>query len=105
MTTTGRTRSVSPAGVPLDAQGRDCPASAPMSGHCGAIWTRPIPGQFRDPDLHFYDLSAAIGLLVALHRVATDRPTVLAPRLADLMRHATSSDRPHAQIRELARLV
>ncbi|MCM3885045.1 ATP-binding protein [Frankia sp. R82] len=62
------------------------------------------PGQFRDPTLHFYDMSAAVGLLVALHRVATDRPAVLTPHRADFVRHATSSERPHAQIRELARL-
>jgi hypothetical protein len=60
-------------------------------------------GVFRDPRLHFYRLSAAAGLLVALHRVATDRPALLGPHLADLVRHATSRDLPHAQIRELAR--
>jgi hypothetical protein len=60
-------------------------------------------GAFRDPSLHFYRLSAAAGLLVALHRVATERPALLAPHLADLVRHATSHDLPHAQIRELAR--
>ena len=61
------------------------------------------PGAFRDHSLHFYSLSAAAGLLVALQRVASDRPDVLAPHLNDLIRHATSRDLPHAQIRELAR--
>ncbi len=61
------------------------------------------PGPFRDKDLHFYQLSAATGLLVALHRVATDEPALLASHLDDLIRHATSRELPHAQIRELAR--
>ena len=58
---------------------------------------------FRDPSLHFYRLSASAALLVALQRVAVEHPAVLAPHFADLARHATSPDLPHAQIRELAR--
>ncbi|MET8808634.1 ATP-binding protein [Streptomyces sp. NPDC004546] len=58
---------------------------------------------FRAPELHFYRLSACAGLLVALERVATERPAVLAAHFADLARHATSRELPHAQIRELAR--
>jgi hypothetical protein len=60
-------------------------------------------GAFRDPALHFYRLSAAAGLLVALERVAAERPAVLVPHLDAFIRHATSCDLPHAQIRELAR--
>lgn len=58
---------------------------------------------WRDPSLYFYRLSAVVGLLVALDRVAADRPNVLAPHLDVFVRHATSRELPHAQIRELAR--
>ncbi|MFE7509879.1 hypothetical protein ACFU8I_01370 [Streptomyces sp. NPDC057540] len=61
------------------------------------------PGPFRDSKLHFYRLSAIAGLLVALQRVAADRPAVLVPHLSVLVRYATSRDLPHVQIRELAR--
>ncbi|MEY9842674.1 AAA family ATPase [Streptacidiphilus sp. EB103A] len=57
----------------------------------------------RDPTLHFYRLSAVTGLLTALHRVACDRPALMQDHLAVFIRHATSTDLPHAQIRELAR--
>ncbi|MFC9250401.1 NACHT domain-containing protein [Amycolatopsis thailandensis] len=60
-------------------------------------------GVFRDPSLHFYSMSAAAALLVALERIAIERPAVLTPHQEDLARHATSRDLPHVQIRELAR--
>lgn len=60
-------------------------------------------GAFRDPSLHFYRMSAAAALLMALQRVAAERPEALDPHLAAFVRHATSCDFPHAQIRELAR--
>jgi hypothetical protein len=60
-------------------------------------------GQYRDPELHFYRLSALAGLLTALARVAADRPALLAPHVQALVRIATSRDLPHVQIRELAR--
>jgi hypothetical protein len=60
-------------------------------------------GAYRDPALHFYQLSAAAALLVALARVAADKPAVLAAYLPAFVRHATSRELPHAQIRELAR--
>lgn|GEM_PF-1143581 len=64
----------------------------------------PDPGAFRDPSLRFYRYSAAAASLVALQRVASERPAVVRPHLADLLRHATSLELPHAQIRELARM-
>jgi NACHT domain len=64
---------------------------------------QPDPGAFRDPKLHFYSMSATVGLLVALQRVAHEKPEILTPHLDDLARHATSTNLPHAQIRELAR--
>lgn len=60
---------------------------------------------FRDPSLHFYSMSACAALLVALHRVALDQPTVLAPHLSNFVHHATRRDLPHVQIRELARRI
>jgi hypothetical protein len=61
------------------------------------------PGAFRDSKLHFYSMSATVGLLVSLQRVAYEKPEILRPYLDDLIRHATSNSLPHAQIRELAR--
>ena len=81
----------------------DPSATAPLTAALVRCLDRGDVGAFRDPSLHFYRLSAAAGLLVALHRVAAERPALLAPHLADLVRHATSRDLPHAQIRELAR--
>ena len=81
----------------------DPAATAPLTAALVRCLDRNDIGPFRDPALHFYRLSAAAGLLVALHRVATEHPTLLAPHLTDLIRHATSRDLPHAQIRELAR--
>ncbi|MFB8168296.1 hypothetical protein ACFC60_10145 [Kitasatospora purpeofusca] len=81
----------------------DSAAVAPLAAALVRCLDQEDPGAFRDPSMHFYQLSATASLLVALHRVAVDRPAVLAPHLADLIRHATSRDLPHAQIRELAR--
>lgn len=64
---------------------------------------QPDPGPYRDPGLHFYQLSAAAAMLSTLARVAADRPEVLAGQIPALVRHATSRELPHAQIRELAR--
>lgn len=64
---------------------------------------QPDPGPYRDSGLYFYQLSAAAAMLSALARVATDRPEVLAGQISALVRHATSRELPHAQIRELAR--
>ena len=63
----------------------------------------PAPGAFRDPTLHFYCMSAAAALLAALQRTAQEKPEILAPHLDDLVRHATKTELPHIQIRELAR--
>lgn len=60
-------------------------------------------GPYRDPSLPFYRFSAAAALLIALARVATNKPAILTPHASVLVRHATSQDLPHAQIRELAR--
>lgn len=64
---------------------------------------QPDPGAFRDPGLYFYGMSAATALLVAIERVAHEKPEILTPHLDDLVRHAISTDLPHTQIRELAR--
>lgn len=77
--------------------------TTPLAASLVACLDRPDAGAFRDPALHFYRLSAAAGLLVALCRVAFERPAVLVPHRQDLIRHATSREVPHAQIRELAR--
>lgn len=61
-------------------------------------------GSFRAEDLHFYRLSAVTSLLIAVQRVAAERPEVVSPHLTDLVRHATSKLLPHVQIRELARM-
>ncbi|BFO19644.1 hypothetical protein SHKM778_60320 [Streptomyces sp. KM77-8] len=58
---------------------------------------------YRAQALYFYRLSAVTGLLTALHRVACDKPALMREHLAVFIRHATSTDLPHAQIRELAR--
>jgi hypothetical protein len=81
----------------------DPAVTAPLAADLVGCLDRIEAGAFRAPDLHFYRLSAAAGLLVALCRVANERPAVIAPHLEDLIRHATSRDLPHAQIRELAR--
>ena len=83
----------------------DPATTAPLAAALVRCLDRADPGAFRDPALYFYRLSAAAGLLVALAAVAADRPALLVPHLADLVRHATSRDLPHAQIRELARQV
>ena len=64
---------------------------------------QPDLGPYRDSGLYFYELSAAAAMLAALARVAADRPEVLAGQIPALVRHATSRELPHAQIRELAR--
>ncbi|MBD0840717.1 ATP-binding protein [Streptomyces sp. TRM68416] len=81
----------------------DVPAAAPLATQLVQCLDLSDTGPYRDRDLHFYRLSASAGLLVALRRIAAERPAILAPHRADLVRHATSSDLPHAQIRELAR--
>ncbi|MFE3559490.1 hypothetical protein ACFXKW_32240 [Streptomyces sp. NPDC059193] len=81
----------------------DSTAVAPLVAKLVRCLDGQDPGAFRDPGLHFYQLSAAAALLVTLHRVVVDRPALLAPHLAALVRHATNRDLPHAQIRELAR--
>jgi hypothetical protein len=81
----------------------DAHSTAPLAAQLVQCLDLSDPGPFRDRDLHFYRLSASAGLLVALRRIAAERPTILTPYFADLVRHATSSDLPHAQIRELAR--
>ena len=81
----------------------DPAATAPLTAALVRCLDGAETGAFRDPALHFYRLSATAGLLVALHQVAVDHPALLVPHLDDLIRHATSRDLPHAQIRELAR--
>ena len=61
------------------------------------------PGNYRSADLHFYTMSALAALLVALQRVAHERPDVLAAHIDVLVAAATSTANPHVQIRELAR--
>jgi hypothetical protein len=77
--------------------------TAPLTAKLVDCLDRKDAGAFRDPALHFYHLSAAAALLVALHRVAIDQPDLLTPHLPALTRHATSHTLPHAQIRQLAR--
>jgi hypothetical protein len=79
-------------------------STSPLVSALVGLLDRTDAGRYRDPALHFYRLSAMAALLVALHRVALDRPALLAPHLGDLARHARNVDPPHAQIRELARL-
>ncbi|MEW9533628.1 hypothetical protein [Microbispora sp. NPDC049125] len=74
-----------------------------FAGKLVACLDRTDAGPFRDPALLFYRMSAAAGLLVALQRVAAERPSVLTAYLSDLIQHATSREFPHVQIRELAR--
>ena len=81
----------------------DPAATAPLAAALVGCLDRADAGAFRTPALHFYRLSAMAGLLVALERVAADRPALLLPHLDVFIRHATSRDLPHAQIRELAR--
>jgi hypothetical protein len=81
----------------------DSPAVAPLAAQLVQCLDFSDAGPFRDRNLHFYRLSAKAGMLVALRRTATERPSILVPHRAHLVRHATSSDLPHVQIRELAR--
>ncbi|MEV4296080.1 ATP-binding protein [Microbispora rosea] len=74
-----------------------------FAGKLVACLDRTDAGPFRDPKLLFYRMSAAAGLLVALQRVAAERPSVLTAHLPDLIQHATGREFPHVQIRELAR--
>ncbi|MEU5993881.1 hypothetical protein ABZ806_33330 [Spirillospora sp. NPDC047418] len=60
---------------------------------------------FRSATLEFFPLSARHWLLIAFARVASDRPTVLAPLAAELAAAAADRSQPHAAIRELARQV
>jgi hypothetical protein len=60
-------------------------------------------GLYRDPRLHFYNMSAVAALLAALARVSTEKPGLLAPHAEALIGLATGREFPHAQIRELAR--
>lgn len=64
---------------------------------------QPDPGPYRDSGLQFYPFSASAAMLATLARVAADRPGVLAGQVPTLVRHATSGELPHVQIRELAR--
>lgn len=75
----------------------------PLAAALVACLDRADAAPFRAPALHFYRLSAVTGLLTALHRVAWDKPALMREHLAVFVRHATSTDLPHAQIRELAR--
>ncbi len=61
------------------------------------------PGNYRSAELHFYAMSAVAALLVALQRVAHERPDILAAHVDALVAAATSTANPHVQIRELAR--
>jgi len=81
----------------------DHTVTAPLAASLVRCLDRTGAAAYRDPTLHFYRLSAMAGLLVGLQRVAVERPGLLAPHLSELVRHATSRDLPHAQIRELAR--
>ncbi|MEU8356370.1 ATP-binding protein [Nonomuraea sp. NPDC048882] len=74
-----------------------------FAGKLVACLGRTDAAAYRDPALHFYRMSAVAGLLVALQRVAVQRPDVLTAYLPDLIVLATSRELPHAQIRELAR--
>ena len=82
----------------------DPAATAPLAAALVRCLDHADPGAFRDPALHFYRLSASRR---AARRAATGRrltdPALLVPHLDELIRHATSRDLPHAQIRELAR--
>ena len=81
----------------------DPAAAGPLAAALVRCLDHDDPGPFRDPALHFYRLSASTGLLVALQQIAVTDPALLVPHLDELIRHATSRDLPHAQIRELAR--
>ncbi len=78
-------------------------ATGPLVGALISCLERDGSDRYRDPALHFYRLSAAAALLVALSRAAQDQPTLFARYLPEFVRHATSATLPHAQIRELAR--
>ncbi|MEU2896016.1 hypothetical protein ACWC4E_02460 [Streptomyces sp. NPDC001273] len=82
---------------------QDHATARPLAGALVACLDRADADPYRAPDLHFYRLSAVTGLLTALHRVASDKPALMREHLAVFVRHATSTDLPHAQIRELAR--
>ncbi|MEV5210878.1 AAA family ATPase [Micromonospora sp. NPDC053740] len=81
----------------------DPSASATIATALVNCLDRTDAGPYRSRTLHFYRFSAISMLLTALVRVAAEAPIVLAPHLQALIRHATSQELPHAQIRELAR--
>ncbi|AGK81541.1 hypothetical protein SFUL_6661 [Streptomyces microflavus DSM 40593] len=75
----------------------------PLAAALVACLDRADAAPYRAPALHFYRLSAVTGLLTALHRVAWDKPALMREHFDVFVRHATNTDLPHAQIRELAR--
>jgi hypothetical protein len=60
-------------------------------------------GGFLPADTRFLWISARAYLLIFVARFAQDHPQPLLPHAQTLLRHALSTDFPHAQIRELAR--
>ncbi|MEU1227729.1 ATP-binding protein [Streptomyces sp. NPDC005828] len=82
---------------------QDHATARPLAEALVACLDRADAAPYRAPALHFYRLSAVTGLLTALHRIARDKPALMREHLAVFIRHATSTDLPHAQIRELAR--
>lgn len=79
-TTKGTLRLV---GIDTPERGRCSAASDGQDPHAGALIEclgRQDAGPWRDPNLHFYRLSAAAMLLVALQRTALERPEALAPQ-------------------------
>ena len=86
---------------------RTAEAAGPGGGNGYRLSPSPLPGSARPrriprPETALL-LDVSRSLLVALQRVAHEKPEILTPHLDDLVRHATSTDLPHAQIRELAR--
>lgn len=61
------------------------------------------PGAFRTPSRLFYWQSARAGVLQLLLRLTHEHPSIVVPHSEFLVRHALSSEFPHAQIREIAR--
>ncbi|MFI5724653.1 AAA family ATPase [Streptomyces cyaneofuscatus] len=82
---------------------QDHATAQPLAAALVACLDRADAAPYRAQALHFYRLSAVSGLLTALHQVARDKPALMREHLAVFVRHATSADLPHAQIRELAR--
>lgn len=60
-------------------------------------------GGFLPEGSHFLWMSARAYLLIFLARFAPEHPAALQPHIQTLLRHALSSEFPHAQIRELAK--